>query len=156
MVGQRILVSSALLHFHVQQLQATNHDFQKIDSHFFLPLKYYCFLFSMVQRKCKSRAEFAKLAWAIMPRCRFPYAKLRQENIAGNRKIVSVNVCARLCTFAWIFAWIFVWIFDWKHKKGVKHIEVILSRHVASPMTNNNDSSRPGSIYHAQSNERVQ
>ena len=30
---------------------------------------------SALQRKCKSRAELAKLAWAILPRCSLSYAK---------------------------------------------------------------------------------
>ena len=47
------------LKLQVQQLQATNHDFQKINFHIFLPLKNYCFLFSK--------------------------AKLRQENVVGKR-----------------------------------------------------------------------
>lgn len=36
-----------------------------------------------------------------------------------------------------------------RHKKGVKQIVITVIRHVAAPKAYNNDSSRPGRLYHA-------
>ena len=39
------------------------------------------------ESKCKSRAELAKLAWAIMPRCSFAYAKKKRPATSPTRPL---------------------------------------------------------------------
>ena len=43
------------------------------------------------ESKCKSRAELAKLAWAIMPRCSFPFAKVGKRIENGKEFIVFLS-----------------------------------------------------------------
>ena len=55
-----------------------------------------------MQSKCKSRAELAKLAWVIMPRCSFAYPKLAPIHLhALIRFVFSPHwfVNATFCTF---------------------------------------------------------
>ena len=42
------------------------------------------------ESKCKSRAELAKLAWAIMPRCSFAYSKKKSRVLGINHQLQSV------------------------------------------------------------------
>ena len=42
------------------------------------------------ESKCKSRAELAKLAWVIMPRCSFAYSKKKSRVLGVNHQLQSV------------------------------------------------------------------
>ena len=42
------------------------------------------------ESKCKSRAELAKLAWAIMPRCSFAYSKKKRWVLCVSHQLQSV------------------------------------------------------------------
>ena len=42
------------------------------------------------ESKCKSRAELAKLAWAIMPRCSFAYSKKKRWVLCVSNQLQSV------------------------------------------------------------------
>ena len=53
--------------FHASQLRKCQHPLRSPPSHLSI---------MTMQSKCKSRAELAKLAWVIMPRCSFAYPKL--------------------------------------------------------------------------------
>lgn len=42
------------------------------------------------ESKCKSRAELAKLAWAILPRCSFAYSKKKRWVLCVSNQLLSV------------------------------------------------------------------
>ena len=62
------------------------------------------------ESKCKSRAELAKLAWAIMPRCSFAYAKKKRPATSPTRP---------LC-ITWLYATFNIYTTFWYTDNKVK------------------------------------